>query len=241
LSSVRADDFGAVPIAALMARNTGVDRAAVTDVLYGCVNQAGVFDAEICPVTIPQSGSRTKASTGDAVVVSKDEHPRETSLEALAKLGGVVRPDGAVTAGNASGVNDGACALLLASEAAAAKKGLTPRARVVGIGHGRRGPAHRGLRPGTGHAQGAGADRPDAGADGCDRAQRGLRRAGLAVLRDLGLADDDARVDPHGGAIARRLSTLGPWDPFAIGDSGRSGDINRPRCSGRRLHVLSGH
>ncbi len=88
--------------------------------------QRGFFDAEIVPVTIAQK-------KGDAVVVAQDEHPRETSLEALAKLKGVVRPDGTVTAGNASGVNDGACALLLASEAAAAKHGLTPRARVVGM------------------------------------------------------------------------------------------------------------
>src|SRR5690606_36399397 len=83
-------------------------------------------DAEIVPVTIPQR-------KGDPLVVSKDEHPRETSMEALAKLKGVVRPDGTVTAGNASGVNDGAVALLLANEAAAARHGLTPKARIVGM------------------------------------------------------------------------------------------------------------
>ncbi|MEY2801423.1 MAG: 3-oxoadipyl-CoA thiolase, partial [Pseudomonadota bacterium] len=88
--------------------------------------QAGYLAAEITPVTIPQK-------KGDPVVVDKDEHPRETSLESLAKLKGVVRPDGTVTAGNASGVNDGACALILASEAAAKRHGLTPRARVVGM------------------------------------------------------------------------------------------------------------
>jgi hypothetical protein len=88
--------------------------------------KAGFFDREIVPVTIPQK-------KGEPVVVDRDEHPRETSLEALAKLKGVVRPDGTVTAGNASGVNDGACALILASEAAAARHGLTPRARVVGM------------------------------------------------------------------------------------------------------------
>jgi acetyl-CoA acetyltransferase family protein len=88
--------------------------------------QAGILAQEITPVTIPQK-------KGDAVLVDKDEHPRETSLEALAKLKGVVRPDGSVTAGNASGVNDGACAILLADEASAAKHGLTPRARVVGM------------------------------------------------------------------------------------------------------------
>ncbi|HUD31941.1 MAG TPA: 3-oxoadipyl-CoA thiolase, partial [Variovorax sp.] len=88
--------------------------------------KSGFFDAEIVPVTVPQK-------KGDPVIVSKDEHPRDTTLETLAKLKGVVRPDGTVTAGNASGVNDGACALLLADEASAAKYGLTPRARVVGM------------------------------------------------------------------------------------------------------------
>jgi len=88
--------------------------------------KAGFFDSEITPVTISQK-------KGDPLVISKDEHPRETSMEALAKLRGVVRPDGTVTAGNASGVNDGACALILASEGAAARQGLTPRARIIGM------------------------------------------------------------------------------------------------------------
>jgi acetyl-CoA C-acetyltransferase/acetyl-CoA acyltransferase len=88
--------------------------------------QAGHFVREICPVTIPQK-------KGEALVVSQDEHPRDTSLESLAKLKGVVRPDGSVTAGNASGVNDGACALLLANEASVKQFGLTPKARVVGM------------------------------------------------------------------------------------------------------------
>src|SRR5881398_27949 len=103
------------------------DRMALASQLKAVAAQKrGFFDAEITPVTIPQK-------KGEALVVNKDEHPRETSLEALAKLKGVVKPDGTVTAGNASGVNDGACALLLASEQAAAKNGLTPRARVVGM------------------------------------------------------------------------------------------------------------
>src|SRR5262249_40021569 len=101
------------------------DRMALASQLKAvAAQQSGFFDAEIPPVTIAQK-------KGDPVVAGKDEHPRETSLEALAKLKGVVRPDGTVTAGNASGVNDGACALLLASETASAKNGLTPRARVV--------------------------------------------------------------------------------------------------------------
>ena len=102
------------------------DRMALASQLKAVAAQkSGFFDAEITPVTIAQK-------KGEAIVVAKDEHPRETSLDALAKLKGVVQPDGTVTAGNASGVNDGACALLLANEASAARHGLTPRARVVG-------------------------------------------------------------------------------------------------------------
>src|SRR5207253_7872101 len=88
--------------------------------------KSGFFDSQIVPVSIAQK-------KGEALVVSRDEHPRETSLETLAKLKGVVKPDGTVTAGNASGVNDGACALILASEAALNRHGLTPLARVIGI------------------------------------------------------------------------------------------------------------
>ena len=333
LSSVRADDLGAVPIAALMARNPGVDWAAVADVIYGCANQAGednrnvarmsallaglpvgvpgstvnrlcgsgldavgtaaraikageaglmiaggvesmsrapfvmpkaesafsranaVYDTtigwrfinklmkaqhgvdsmpetaenvatdfkiereaqdrmalasqlkavaaqqaghlarEICPVTIPQK-------KGDALVVDTDEHPRATSLEALAKLKGVVRPDGTVTAGNASGVNDGACALLLADEVSAARHGLTPRARVVGMATAGVAPRIMGFGP-------APATRRVLELTGLTLAQmdvielnEAFAAQGLAVLRDLGLADDDARVNRWGGAIA---------------------------------------
>ena len=333
LSSVRTDDLGAVPLAALMARNPGVDWAAVTDVIFGCANQAGednrnvarmaallaglpqdvpgatlnrlcgsgldavgtaaraikageaqlmiaggvesmsrapfvspkatsafsrdnaVYDttigwrfvnkrmkelygvdsmpetaenvatdfkiereaqdrmalrsqlnavaaqkaghlaAEITPVSIPQK-------KGDALVVSADEHPRETSLEALAKLKGVVRPDGTVTAGNASGVNDGACALILASEAAASRHGLTPRARVLGMATAGLAPRIMGFGP-------APATRKVLELTGLSLAQmdhielnEAFAAQGLAVLRDLGLQDDDARVNRWGGAIA---------------------------------------
>jgi acetyl-CoA C-acetyltransferase len=333
LSSVRADDLGAVPIRALMARNSNVDWAAVTDVLYGCANQAGednrnvarmsallaglpmdvpgatinrlcgsgmdavgsaarairageaglmiaggvesmsrapfvmpkaesafsrsnavydttigwrfvnklmkaqygvdsmpetaenvatdfgiereaqdrmalrsqqnavkaqqagVFDSEITPVSIAQK-------KGDPVLVTKDEHPRDTSLESLAKLKGVVRPDGTVTAGNASGVNDGACALLLANEANAARYGLTPRARVVGMATAGLAPRIMGFGP-------APATRKVLALTGLTLAQmdvielnEAFAAQGLAVLRDLGLADDDTRVNPNGGAIA---------------------------------------
>ena len=103
------------------------DRMALASQLKAVAAQkSGFFDSEITPVSVVQK-------KGEAVIVSKDEHPRETSLESLTKLKGVVRPDGTVTAGNASGVNDGACALLLADETTAAQQGLTPRARVVGM------------------------------------------------------------------------------------------------------------
>ena len=333
LSSVRTDDLGAIPIKALMARNPSVDWAAITDVLYGCANQAGednrnvahmssllaglpldvpgatinrlcgsgldavgtaaraikageaglmiaggvesmsrapfvmpkaetafsranaVYDTtigwrfvnklmkekygvdampetaenvatdykiereaqdlmamnsqlravaaiqaghlarEICPVTIPQK-------KGDPLLVNTDEHPRETSLEALAKLKGVVRPDGTVTAGNASGVNDGACALLLASEADAAKHGLTPKARVVGMATAGVAPRVMGIGP-------VPATQKVLAQTGLTLHQmdvielnEAFAAQGLAVLRLLGLQDEDPRVNAWGGAIA---------------------------------------
>ena len=333
LSSVRTDDLGAVPLKALMARNPHVDWAAVTDVLYGCANQAGednrnvahmssllaglpmdvpgatinrlcgsgldavgtaaraikageaglmiaggvesmsrapfvmpkaetafsranaVYDTtigwrfinklmkekhgvdsmpetaenvatdyniereaqdlmaynsqmravaaiqaghlarEICPVTIPQK-------KGDALLVDTDEHPRATSLEALAKLKGVVRPDGTVTAGNASGVNDGACALLLADEASAAKHGLTPKARVVGMATAGVAPRVMGMGPAPATLKvlaqtGLTLEQIDV-----IELNEAFAAQGLAVLRMLGLQDDDARVNAWGGAIA---------------------------------------
>jgi acetyl-CoA C-acetyltransferase len=157
--------------------------------------QSGYFDSEICPVTIAQK-------KGDPIVVAKDEHPRATTLEALAKLKGVVRPDGTVTAGNASGVNDGACALLLADEATAARQGLTPRARVVGMATAGVAPRIMGIGP-------APATQKVLALTGLTLADldvielnEAFAAQGLAVLRQLGLADDDARVNPNGGAIA---------------------------------------
>jgi acetyl-CoA C-acetyltransferase len=157
--------------------------------------QAGFFDAEIVPVTIAQK-------KGEPIVVAKDEHPRDTSLEALGKLKGVVRPDGTVTAGNASGVNDGACALLLASDAAASRHGLVPRARVVGMATAGVAPRIMGIGP-------APATRKVLALTGLRLDQidvielnEAFAAQGLAVLRELGLADDDARVNPNGGAIA---------------------------------------
>ena len=333
LSSVRTDDLGAIPIRALMERNPGVDWTAVTDVLYGCANQAGEDNRNVAhmasllaglPIDVPgatinrlcgsgldavgtaarairageaglmiaggvESMSRApfvmpKAESafsrsnavydttigwrfvnklmkekygvdsmpetaenvatdhgiereaqdrmalasqmkavaaqkaghlareivpvsiaqkkGDPVVVSADEHPRETSLESLAKLKGVVRPDGTVTAGNASGVNDGACALLLADEASAAKNGLTPKARVVGMATAGVAPRVMGIGP-------APATQKLMAQTGLSLAQmdvielnEAFAAQGLAVLRMLGLPDDDERVNAWGGAIA---------------------------------------
>ncbi|MDM0047143.1 3-oxoadipyl-CoA thiolase [Variovorax dokdonensis] len=157
--------------------------------------QAGHLAREITPVTIAQK-------KGDPLVVDKDEHPRDTSLEALAKLKGVVRPDGSVTAGNASGVNDGACALLLASEVQASKNGLTPKARVVGMATAGVAPRVMGIGP-------APATQKVLAQAGLTLAQmdvielnEAFAAQGIAVLRMLGLADDDERVNAWGGAIA---------------------------------------
>ncbi len=333
LSSVRTDDLGAIPIRALMARNPQVDWAALTDVIYGCANQAGEDNRNVAhmssllsglPSTVPgatlnrlcgsgldaigtaaraikageatfliaggvesmsrapfvmpkaesafsrapavydttigwrfvnalmkaqygvdsmpetaenvateykiereaqdrmalasqlkavaaqQAGHLAREITpvhiaqkkGDAVVVDTDEHPRATSLEALAKLKGVVRPDGTVTAGNASGVNDGACALLLADEATALKQGLQPKARVVGMATVGVAPRVMGIGP-------APATQKVLALTGLTLAQmdvielnEAFAAQGIAVLRLLGLQDDDPRVNAWGGAIA---------------------------------------
>jgi acetyl-CoA C-acetyltransferase len=172
------------------------DRMALASQLKAVAAQeSGFFDAELVPVTLLQK-------KGEPVIVKRDEHPRQTSLEALARLKGVVRPDGSVTAGNASGVNDGACALVLASEAAATRHGLVPRARVVGMATAGVAPRVMGIGP-------APATRKVLELTGLSLEQmdvielnEAFAAQGLAVLRQLGLADDDARVNPNGGAIA---------------------------------------
>jgi acetyl-CoA acyltransferase len=155
----------------------------------------GTFEQEIVPVVIPQK-------KGDPVRFAQDEHPRETTLETLAKLKPVVRPDGTVTAGNASGVNDGACALLLANAEAAAHYGLRPRARIVGMATAGVAPRVMGIGP-------APAVQKLLRQTGLTLAQfdvielnEAFAAQGLAVLRLLGIADDDPRVNPNGGAIA---------------------------------------
>ena len=156
---------------------------------------AGHLAREITPVTIPQR-------KGDAIVVDTDEHPRATSMEALAKLKPIVRPDGTVTAGNASGVNDGACAVLIASEAAAAKNGLTPKARVVGMATAGVPPRIMGMGPAPATEKvlaqtGLTLDQIDV-----IELNESFAAQGLAVLRALGVPDTDPRVNAWGGAIS---------------------------------------
>jgi acetyl-CoA acyltransferase len=172
------------------------DRMALASQLNAVAAQrAGHLAREITPVTIPQK-------KGETVVVERDEHPRETSLEALARLKGVVRPDGTVTAGNASGVNDGACALLLATEAAAARYGLVPRARVVAMATAGVAPRVMGIGPAPATTKallqaGLRLDQIDV-----IELNEAFAAQGLAVLRLLGVPDDDPRVNAWGGAIA---------------------------------------
>jgi len=156
---------------------------------------AGMFDAEIVPVSIPQK-------KGEPLTVAVDEHPRATSMETLAKLKPVVRPGGTVTAGNASGINDGAAALLLADAAHAERHGLSPRARVVAMATAGVPPRLMGIGPAPATLKVlalAGLRLEDMDVIELNEA---FAAQGLAVLRQLGLRDDDPRVNPNGGAIA---------------------------------------
>lgn len=157
--------------------------------------EQGLFAQELIPVTVSQK-------KGDPLIFHKDEHPRATSLEALARLKGVVRADGTVSAGNASGVNDGACALLIASEQAMAQQGLQPLARIVGVATAGVAPRIMGFGP-------APAVRKVLAQTGLTLSQmdvielnEAFAAQALAVMRDLGLPDDAAQVNPNGGAIA---------------------------------------
>jgi acetyl-CoA acyltransferase len=156
---------------------------------------AGRLKEEIVPVTIP-------AAKGDPVVVERDEHPRATTLEALARLKGVVRPDGTVTAGNASGVNDGACATLLASEAALKRHGLTPRARVMTSAVAGVAPRIMGFGPAPAMRKVLAQAKLTLDAIDVIELNEAFAAQALAVTRDHGLADDAAHVNPNGGAIA---------------------------------------
>jgi 3-oxoadipyl-CoA thiolase len=173
----------------------------------------GVLGEEITPVSIP-------SKKGDPTVVNRDEHPRETSLEALGKLGTPFRTGGTVTAGNASGVNDGACALLLASERAAARYGLKPRARVVGTAVAGVEPRIMGIGPAPATRKLLERLELDVGALSVVELNEAFASQALAVLRQLRIADDAAHVNPNGGAIAlghplgasgARLVTTATW------------------------------
>ena len=184
-----------------VARECKIERAAQDEMALRSQQNAaraiadGFFDAEITPVSAPQR-------RGDAVVVDGDEHPRETTLEKLAALKPIVDATGTVTAGNASGINDGACALLLADTTSVKKFGLAPRARVLGMATAGLAPRIMGMGP-------APATRRVLELTGLELEQldvielnEAFAAQGLAVLRDLGLDDADPRVNPNGGAIA---------------------------------------
>lgn len=163
---------------------------------WAVAHAAGYFKDELVPVVMPRK-------KGDPLVFDTDEHPRpETTLDMLAKLKGINGPDQSVTAGNASGVNDGACALLLASKETAERYGLTPKARVIAMATSGLAPRIMGFGP-------APAVRKVLQQTGLTLAEmdvieinEAFAAQGLAVLRDLDLADDDVRVNPNGGAIA---------------------------------------
>jgi acetyl-CoA acyltransferase len=163
---------------------------------WSAAQAAGFFDGEIAPVSLPQR-------KGDPVVVSADEHPRpDVTLAQLATLKGVVRPDGSVTAGNASGVNDGAVALLLASEAAVQRYGLKPRAKVVGAAVTGLAPRIMGMGPAPATQKLLTRIGWNIASLDVIELNEAFAAQGLAVMRQLGLQDDDPRVNPNGGAIA---------------------------------------
>ena len=162
---------------------------------YARAHAAKFFESEITPVEIPQK-------KGDSIKFIADEHPRETSLEALAKLKGVVKPDGTVTAGNASGVNDGSCAVLLASEEAAARYGLKMRARVIATATAGVAPRIMGIGPAPATLKVLKLAKLEIGQMDVIELNEAFAAQGLAVTRQLGLPDDAAHVNPNGGAIA---------------------------------------
>jgi acetyl-CoA acyltransferase len=185
-----------------VARDFGIERADQdafalrSQQRWARAHAAGVFRDEIVPVTL-------QGRKGQSTVFDTDEHPRpDTTLDALAKLKGIVTPDGSVTAGNASGVNDGACAILLASAAAAGRFGLTPRARVVGMTTVGLDPRIMGFGPAPATKKLLAMTGLTIGQMDVVELNEAFASQGLAVLRDLGLPDDAAHVNPNGGAIA---------------------------------------
>jgi acetyl-CoA acyltransferase len=163
---------------------------------WAAAHAAGFFKDEIVAVTVHQK-------KGESRQFDTDEHPRpDTTIEMLAKLKGVVSADGSVTAGNASGVNDGACAILIASGSAAARHGLTPRARVVGMATAGLAPRIMGFGPSPASKKVLAQTGLSIGQMDVIELNEAFAAQGLAVMRDLGLADDAAHVNPNGGAIA---------------------------------------
>jgi len=162
---------------------------------YARAHAAKFFDSELTPVEIPQK-------KGEPIKFIADEHPRETSIEALAKLKGVVKPDGAVTAGNASGVNDGSCAVLLASEEAAVKYGLKMRARVIATAAAGVAPRIMGIGPAPATQKVLKLAKLEIGQMDVIELNEAFAAQGLAVMRQLGLPDAAEHVNPNGGAIA---------------------------------------
>jgi 3-oxoadipyl-CoA thiolase len=162
---------------------------------YARAHAAKFFESELTPVLIPQK-------KGDPIKFIADEHPRETSIEALAKLKAIVKADGTVTAGNASGVNDGSCAVLLASEEAAAKYGLKLRARVIAMATAGVAPRIMGIGPAPASLKVLKLAKLDIGQMDVIELNEAFAAQGLAVTRQLGLPDDAAHVNPNGGAIA---------------------------------------
>jgi len=183
-----ADDFG-------ISRDDQDRFAAESQRRAAAAQASGRFDAEIVPVSIAQK-------KGDAILVSRDEHPRETSAEALGKLKPIVRPGGTITAGNASGVNDGAAALIVASAAAVEKHGLTPRARILGGAVAGVAPRIMGIGPAPASEKLLARLGLSIGDIDLIELNEAFASQGLAVLRRLGVADDAAHVNPNGGAIA---------------------------------------
>ena len=157
--------------------------------------KSGFFDAEIVPVTLP-------SKKGDPTVVSRDEHPRETTMEALAKLKPIVKADGTVTAGNASGVNDGSAAMIVDSEAAVKRFGLTPRARLVAMATAGVAPRIMGIGPAPATQKLLARTGVAIGSVDVIELNEAFAAQGLATMRLLGLPDDAPQVNPNGGAIA---------------------------------------
>lgn len=162
---------------------------------YAAAAERGFFEGELVPVEVAQK-------KGEPLRITADEHPRATTLEALGRLKGVVRPDGSVTAGNASGTNDGSAAVLLASEAAAARHGLKPRARIVAMTTVGVEPRIMGIGPAPASKRVLAMSGLKLGQFDAIELNEAFAAQALAVLRQLGLPDDAAQVNPNGGAIA---------------------------------------